>query len=76
MQEMNIGNIKIAKQTDYLSNKVKITISVKDTEGYLHVDLFEDELIGNDLSAQLLMASGFLAELAGQAVGKSVEYNE
>lgn len=73
MQEMNIGNIKIAKQTYYLSNRVKITISVKDTEGYLHVDLFEDELIGNDLSSQLLMASGLLAEMAEQAVGKAVE---
>ena len=76
MQEMNIGNIKIAKQTYYLSNRVKITISVKDTEGYLHVDLFEDELIGNDLSSQLLMASGLLAEMAEQAVGKAVELYE
>ena len=72
MQEMTIGNIKIAKQSDYLSNRVKITISVKDSDGYLHVDLFEDELIGNDLSAQLLMASGLLAEIAEQAVGRAV----
>lgn len=73
MQEVTIGNIKITKRSDYLSNRVKITISVKDAEGYLHVDVFEDELIGNDLSAQLLMVSGFLAEMAEQAVGKAIE---
>ncbi len=73
MQEMTIGNIKIAKQTDYLSNRVKVTISVKDSDGYLHVDAFEDELIGNDLSVQLLMVSGFLAEMAERAVGKAIE---
>jgi hypothetical protein len=73
MQEMTIGNIKIAKQSDYLSNRVKVTISVKDADGYLHVDVFEDKLIGNDLSSQLLMVSGVLAEMAEQAVGGAVE---
>lgn len=73
MQEIKIGDISIKKQIQQSSGRMMSVFTVKDGEGYISAALFDDELLGSDLSKQLGMAYKALYEMGKHAIGKAVE---
>lgn len=73
MQEITIGDITIKKQIQPTTGRVMSVFSVKDGEGYISAALFDDELLGKNLSYQLSMAYKAMYEMAKHTIGEAVE---